>query len=194
MSASIAMRAEKRARAITRRSGPDFAIRQDVGPRPLEMRERRPRLRRRILVNRNDRRAQPAIKLRVQAGFERRAPRSRRFLALRCSRSTATPSRRSYHALPKTIRWSDGKGAGAILRFARKAGTIDLVIQAVGSSSIGINAMEVGEAFSGIAGPLGQPSKLHRYDGDQTVVFCAGGLGLPPVYPIMRAHLKLGNQ
>jgi glutamate synthase (NADPH/NADH) small chain len=25
------------------------------------------------------------------------------------------------------------------------------------------------------------------------VVFCAGGLGLPPVYPIMRAHLKLGN-
>ena len=74
-----------------------------------------------------------------------------------------------------------------------KAGTIDLVIQAVGASTIGINAMEVGEAFSGIAGPLGQPSKLHRYEGDQTVVFCAGGLGLPPVYPIMRAHLKLGN-
>ncbi len=74
-----------------------------------------------------------------------------------------------------------------------KAGTIDLVIQAMGSSTIGINAMEVGEAFSGIAGPLGQPSKLHRYDGDETVVFCAGGLGLPPVYPIMRAHLRLGN-
>ena len=73
------------------------------------------------------------------------------------------------------------------------AGTIDLVIQAVGASTIGINAMEVGEAFSGIAGPLGQPSKLHRYDGDRTVVFCAGGLGLPPVYPIMRAHLMLGN-
>jgi len=74
-----------------------------------------------------------------------------------------------------------------------RAGTIDLVIQAVGASTIGINAMEVGEAFSGIAGPLGQPSKLHRYDGDRTVVFCAGGLGLPPVYPIMRAHLMLGN-
>ncbi len=53
--------------------------------------------------------------------------------------------------------------------------------------------MEVGEAFTGIAGPLGQPSKLHRYEGDQTVVFCAGGLGLPPVYPILRSHLKLGN-
>ena len=74
-----------------------------------------------------------------------------------------------------------------------KAGTIDLVIQAVGASTIGLNAMEVGEALSGVAGPLGQPSRLHRYEGDQTVVFCAGGLGLPPVYPIMRAHLRLGN-
>jgi glutamate synthase (NADPH/NADH) small chain len=74
-----------------------------------------------------------------------------------------------------------------------KAGTIDLVIQGVGSSSILMNQMEVGEAFSGVAGPLGQPSKLHRYEGKQTVVFCAGGLGLPPVYPIMREHLRMGN-
>ena len=44
------------------------------------------------------------------------------------------------------------------------AGTIDLVIQAMGASTIGINAMEVGEDFSGIAGPLGQPSRLHRYE------------------------------
>jgi len=74
-----------------------------------------------------------------------------------------------------------------------KTGTIDLVIQGMGTSSILMNKMEVGESFTGIAGPLGQPSKLHRYEGEQTVVFCAGGLGLPPVYPIMRAHLKLGN-
>ncbi|MBI2713301.1 MAG: sulfide/dihydroorotate dehydrogenase-like FAD/NAD-binding protein [Rhizobiales bacterium] len=74
-----------------------------------------------------------------------------------------------------------------------EAGTIDLVIQGMGTSTIGINKMAVGEAFSGIAGPLGQPSKLHRYEGDPTVVFVAGGVGLPPVYPIMRAHLRLGN-
>ena len=74
-----------------------------------------------------------------------------------------------------------------------KAGTIELVIQAVGASTFGINAMSVGEAFSGIAGPLGQASHLHRYGADETVVFCAGGLGLPPVYPIARAHLRLGN-
>ena len=74
-----------------------------------------------------------------------------------------------------------------------RAGTIDLVIQGVGVSSILINQMEVGEAFAGVAGPLGQPSKLHRYQGSETVVFCAGGLGLPPVYPIMREHLRMGN-
>jgi glutamate synthase (NADPH/NADH) small chain len=74
-----------------------------------------------------------------------------------------------------------------------KAGTIDLVIQGMGTSSIQINRMKVGEALTGIAGPLGQPSHLHKYAADQTVVFCAGGVGLPPVYPIAREHLKLGN-
>ena len=73
------------------------------------------------------------------------------------------------------------------------AGTIDLVVQALGTSSILINRMQEGDAFAGIAGPLGQPSALHRYDARQTVVFTAGGVGLPPVYPIARAHLRLGN-
>jgi glutamate synthase (NADPH/NADH) small chain len=74
-----------------------------------------------------------------------------------------------------------------------EAGTIDLVIQAMGTSSIEINQMAVGEAFAGIAGPLGQPSKLHRYADDETVAFAAGGVGLPPVFPILREHLRLGN-
>jgi glutamate synthase (NADPH/NADH) small chain len=74
-----------------------------------------------------------------------------------------------------------------------KAGTITIVIQAMGTSSIAINAMKVGEALAGIAGPLGLPSELHHFDANQTVVFTAGGVGLPPVYPIMREHLRLGN-
>jgi glutamate synthase (NADPH/NADH) small chain len=74
-----------------------------------------------------------------------------------------------------------------------KAGTITLVVQGVGASSILINQMKPGEAFAGVAGPLGQPSKLHHYASDETVVFVAGGVGLPPVYPIAREHLRLGN-
>ena len=72
-------------------------------------------------------------------------------------------------------------------------GTIDLVVQGMGTSSLEINRMAIGDAFSGIAGPLGRASELHHYEGDQTVVFCAGGVGLPPVYPIMREHLRIGN-
>ncbi|MDR1708328.1 MAG: sulfide/dihydroorotate dehydrogenase-like FAD/NAD-binding protein [Candidatus Accumulibacter sp.] len=75
-----------------------------------------------------------------------------------------------------------------------KAGTICLVVQGMGTSSIEINRMKVGDAFTGIAGPLGRPSELHRYDPKkETVVFTAGGVGLPPVYPIAREHLRLGN-
>jgi glutamate synthase (NADPH/NADH) small chain len=74
-----------------------------------------------------------------------------------------------------------------------EAGTVLLVVQGVGTSSKEINAMGVGEAFTGIAGPLGRPSDVHRYPDGTTVVFTAGGLGLPPVYPIMREHLLAGN-
>lgn len=74
-----------------------------------------------------------------------------------------------------------------------EAGTICLVVQAMGVSSIEINAMKPGDVLAGIAGPLGRPSDLHHYGRERTVVFTAGGLGLPPVHPIMREHLRLGN-
>ena len=74
-----------------------------------------------------------------------------------------------------------------------KHGWITLVVQAMGVTSIEINKMGVGERFEGIAGPLGRPSHVEKVPEGQTVVFTAGGLGLPPVYPIMREHLRLGN-
>lgn len=73
------------------------------------------------------------------------------------------------------------------------AGTITLVVQGMGTSSIEINQMSVGEAFTGIAGPLGRPSDVHPVGDGGTVVFTAGGLGLPPAFPIIREHLKAGN-
>ncbi len=74
-----------------------------------------------------------------------------------------------------------------------EAGTITLVVQGMGTSTKRMNAMAVGESFAGVAGPLGLASALHRYGDDETVVFTAGGVGLPPVYPIAREHLRLGN-
>jgi len=94
----------------------------------------------------------------------------------------------------RVLAWANGELIPLTLAdWDTQKGTICLVVQALGTSSIAINKMAVGEAFTGIAGPLGLPSELHRYAGEQTVVFTAGGVGLPPVYPIMREHLKLGN-
>ena len=94
----------------------------------------------------------------------------------------------------RVLAWGDGELIPLTLAdWDREAGTIDLVIQGVGTSSMLMNRMAVGDSFAGIAGPLGRPSELHRYAADETVVFTAGGVGLPPVYPIMREHLRLGN-
>ena len=41
-----------------------------------------------------------------------------------------------------------------------QAGTITLVIQAVGKSTIEMTAMSVGESLQDIAGPLGRPTEL----------------------------------
>jgi glutamate synthase (NADPH/NADH) small chain len=94
----------------------------------------------------------------------------------------------------RVLAWDDGELIPLTLAdWDAEAGTIDLVVQGMGTSSILINRMAVGDSFAGIAGPLGRPSELHRYAADQTVVFTAGGVGLPPVYPILREHLRLGN-
>ena len=94
----------------------------------------------------------------------------------------------------RVLAWEKGELVPMTLAdWDAKQGTITLVVQGLGSSSMKINQMQVGDAFAGIAGPLGLPSKIRRYQNSETVVFTAGGVGLPPVYPIMREHLKLGN-
>lgn len=78
--------------------------------------------------------------------------------------------------------------------FDREQGWISIVVQAVGKSTQIMCAMEVGQAFYGIAGPLGLASKMERFDpATQSVCFVAGGVGLAPAYPIVRKHLELGN-
>ncbi|CCH75250.1 Sulfide dehydrogenase (Flavoprotein) subunit SudB / sulfide dehydrogenase (Flavoprotein) subunit SudA [Nostocoides australiense Ben110] len=95
----------------------------------------------------------------------------------------------------RVLPWEDGELIPLTLAdWDTEKGTICLVIQGVGTSSIEMNQMNVGDSFAGIAGPLGRPSEINAYDpATETVVFTAGGLGLPPVYPIAREHLRRGN-
>lgn len=66
-------------------------------------------------------------------------------------------------------------------------GTVTIVTQSVGASSTQINAMEEGECFADVVGPLGNPSEFVEWTPEQLkagrFVFLAGGVGSAPVYP-----------
>jgi ferredoxin/flavodoxin---NADP+ reductase len=77
-----------------------------------------------------------------------------------------------------------------IADFDRQAGTITLIFQEVGKSTMEMGTMEVGESFYSIAGPLGHPTEIGKYG---TVVCVAGGVGIAPMYPITRGLKEAGN-
>ena len=66
-------------------------------------------------------------------------------------------------------------------------GTVTIVTQAIGASSMDIVSFEPGEAFSDVVGPLGIPSEFVNMPQEelraQHYVFIAGGVGTAPVYP-----------
>ena len=73
-----------------------------------------------------------------------------------------------------------------------KAGTITMVIQAVGNTTKHIcHDFEVGDEIAHILGPLGQPSEMGKFG---TVVMVCGGIGTAPVYPIAKAYHEMGNK
>ncbi len=71
------------------------------------------------------------------------------------------------------------------------AGTIGLVIQAVGRSTRDLVTLRVGDVIADIAGPVGQPTEL--VDG-QHAVCVGGGVGTAVVLPIARALYERGNR
>lgn len=71
-----------------------------------------------------------------------------------------------------------------------QAGTITLIFQEVGKSTMQMGLMNEGDAFYSVAGPLGHPTEIE----DHGVVACvAGGVGIAPMYPIARDLKAAGN-
>ena len=66
----------------------------------------------------------------------------------------------------------------------REAGTITLVIQAVGKSTNDLTELQIGDAITDIAGPLGNPTELLE---SGHAVCVGGGVGTAVVYPIAQA-------
>lgn len=72
-----------------------------------------------------------------------------------------------------------------------QGGTITLVVQDVGVSTHKICALNPGECFTDVVGPLGQATHIERFG---TVVCCGGGVGVAPLLPIIKAMKEAGNR
>src|SRR5512136_2691841 len=79
-----------------------------------------------------------------------------------------------------------------IADYNREAGTITLIFQEVGKSTMQMGTLNAGDAFITVMGPLGHPTEIAKYEG--TVVCIGGGVGIAPIFPIARALKEAGNR
>ena len=71
------------------------------------------------------------------------------------------------------------------------AGSLTIVFQAVGKSTMQLGQMEPGQKIHDLVGPLGKATHIEKYG---TVVCVGGGIGIAPVYPIAQAMRLAGNK
>ncbi len=74
-----------------------------------------------------------------------------------------------------------------ICDYDREEGTVTIVFQEVGASTVQMGKMKTGDAFMDFVGPLGKASELITDPIEETkakkILFVAGGVGAAPVYP-----------
>ncbi len=71
-------------------------------------------------------------------------------------------------------------------------GTVDIIFQAVGASTMKLAALEEGESIANVLGPLGTPTHIQKYD--NPVVCVGGGIGVAPMHSIAQAMKAAGNK
>jgi ferredoxin--NADP+ reductase len=70
-------------------------------------------------------------------------------------------------------------------------GTINVLFQEVGKSTMCLGRLNEEEHILHIAGPLGKPTHIEKFG---TVVCVGGGIGIAPVHPIAAAMKAAGNK
>lgn len=74
-----------------------------------------------------------------------------------------------------------------ICDYNRENGTVTLVVQIVGASTLKLSRLSENDGVEDIVGPLGVPSEIVTADDEflknKNIVFVAGGVGTAPVYP-----------
>jgi ferredoxin--NADP+ reductase len=78
-----------------------------------------------------------------------------------------------------------------IADFDREAGTITIVVQAIGKTTRQLQLLGKGDWITNFIGPLGIPSEIEKVG---TVIVAGGGIGVAPIYPIARALREAGNK
>ena len=113
------------------------------------------------------------VKLVVEAADVAKARKPGHFVIVRCGEGG--------ERIPLTIADAD-----------IEAGTITLVVQAIGDSTKKICALEAGEFLTDLVGPLGRATNIGKRNA--TVVCCGGGVGVAPLLPIIRGMKEAGNK
>jgi ferredoxin--NADP+ reductase len=72
-----------------------------------------------------------------------------------------------------------------------EVGTVTLIFQEVGKSTMLLGSYEVGDSILDVVGPLGKPTHIEKFG---TVVCMGGGIGVAPMHPIARAMKDGGNR
>ena len=69
-------------------------------------------------------------------------------------------------------------------------GTIDIIVQGIGSTTKELNSLEAGDTISDVVGPLGKASHIENFG---TAVSIGGGVGTAIAYPTAVALKQAGN-
>ena len=88
----------------------------------------------------------------------------------------------------------DEKGERVPLTIAdydREKGTVTIIFQIVGRSTMLLNQLEVGDSILDFVGPLGKPSEV---EGFKKVAVIGGGVGCAIAYPTAKALFKNGTE
>jgi len=71
-----------------------------------------------------------------------------------------------------------------------KKGTVTIIFLEVGKTTKQLGTLNIGDSLENFVGPLGMPSEVKKYG---TVVCIGGGVGIAPLYPIVKSLKEAGN-
>ena len=76
------------------------------------------------------------------------------------------------------------------------AGTISIIFQTVGATTMKLSRLEPGDSLAAVLGPLGRPTDIRGANGEKPghVVCVGGGIGVAPMHPIAQALKAAGNR